>query len=606
MNNSCINYIDDNNNAECKKDYNFDKYSSILKDINSKIDQITKGSESDFLKIGNQLANYLHGTKDLYDTSVLAATSISEQILQKGITPLSVLMHEFSGYLTNSSLEIGNDINSLEEIYKNIVVIIDEQSGFTKIVKQLKMLGISTKIESVRFGTDEQGFYNLAENVDKLSGLISEKSKTISVKSVLLNNTISSAIENLKKLSARQREHSESILKHTTHSIAGLKSKYSQCSEKVLNISAGSKMISQNVQNLVTSIQFHDITRQQMEHVKEVFADQISMMEDFHNGTSTMDDNSIMETVTCACELQSAQLNSATDQFYSAVSEILSNLKDIEVNIERIFSESCVLLSEKDTTQKKSLKNIQHELSIISENLRENKEIGNNLTNSIISVVTIVGELSKSIEEIESVGDEIEIIALNSRVKAARSGSNGSALGVLSEAIQKLSIDSKNQSVATTGLLKDISLSSEKLRASIQSFAEAERKKQISEIDNKISRLISSTITIEEEASHLVEKLQSIVSQLKSEINSAVESLNIHEFVKDTSNGIIENLNLITSDYSGDSNSLVSRKEKTKQFLNRYTMHSERNIHQSYTTSGDINNKTGGNSAGFEDNIELF
>ena len=589
-----------------KEEYGFDKYIRILKSVNSRIDQITSGSESDFLKIGDQLANYLHGTRDLYDTSMLAATSISEQILQKGINPLSSLMNEFSGYLTGSSMEIGNDINSLEDIYKNIVLIIDEQLGFSKIVKHLKMLGISTKIESVRIGSDEQGFYTLAENVDKLSSLISEKSKSISNKSIILNKTILLAIENLKKLSTQQTEHSDSILNHTTHSIGDLKSRYSQCSDKVLKISSGSKMIGQNVQNLVTSIQFHDITRQQMEHVKEVISEQITMLEDSLTGISSMDDDSILETVTYVCELQSAQLNSSADGFYSAVSEIVSNLKNIEYNIECIFAESCVLLSEKDKSGKSSLRSIQQGLASISQNLKENTEIGNNLTNSIINVVTIVDELSKNVEEIQSVGDEIEIIALNSRVKAARAGINGSALGVLSEAIQKLSIDSRNQSVGTTNLLKGISSSSEKLRASIQSFAEVERKNQISEIDNRIFKLIDSTITIEIEATNLVEKLQAIVSRLKKEINSAVENLNIHEFVKSISGEIIKDLAVITSGYSGGDRSSASREAKTREFLNKYTMHSERNIHQSYTTSGKVNNKTDGNSVGFDDNIELF
>lgn len=584
----------------------FIKYHDILSRAGKKIDEITKNSENDFLKIGNQLSGYLHGSKNLYETSVLAASSISKHILQDGVAPLSVLMKEFSGYLSGSSIEIRKDISSLREISGNIEKILIEQEGFNKIVKTLKMLGISTKIESVRLGTDEQGFYVLAENVDKLSTLISDKSKLISDKSNLLLKTIANAMSNLKVLSEEQDKHSGSILNHTTHSISNLESKYTHCSGKVSQISDISRLVSKNVQGMVTSIQFHDITRQQMEHVKEVVEEQIKVIE---NASMEKDEDvvlNLMDTVVCACDLQKAQLTSSSERFYGAVTELAAGLTGIEANVSRILAESCALLNEQDKSGRNPLKDIQSELSLISESLKENMEISNSLSASIMNVIAIVEDLSEYIADIQSIGDEIEIIALNSRVKAARAGSEGSALGVLSESIQKLSIDAKNQSDITAKILDEIGSSSQKLKESIESISGAERKDKMLEIDESISKLINSTIVIEGETQSLIEKLRSMVAKMKYQIASTLEQLNIHEFVRNSVEKIVNEINEISSSHPAQGVFNSSREEKTKKFLSLYTMHSERNVHKSFASNGAAGKKQTSEDDGFDSNIELF
>jgi len=585
--------------------YNFPEYLEILKKAVSEIDDLTKGTENDFLLIGEQLAGYLYGTKELKEASSFASDSISKRILQDGIAPLSSLMKEFSGYLAGSSAEINNDIESLHEIHDNVIKIIDEQNGFSKIVKSLKMLGISTKIESVRLGADDQGFYALAENVDKLSNLISDKSKIITEKSARIISVITSAAQVFKGLAAKQQQHSGSILQYTTDTISDLEKSYSHCSGKVTQISESSEEVSRSIKELVTSIQFHDITRQQMEHVKEVFIEQAVLIEAALSRCSAEEENNAMETLVYSCELQNAQLNSSAGQFCRASGEILSNLVIIEDNVGKIFTESCALFDKNDASQGSPLGAIQTELTLISENLKENTRIGDSLSNSILNVIEVLDELGAHIMEIESIGDEIEIIALNSRVKAARSGSNGSALGVLSEAIQRLSIQAKIQSESTAVILDNITHSSENLRKSIQSIAGAERKKQIAGLDSRIFSLIDSTLSIEKETQAIIEKMRGMVLKLKSQINSTINGFTISSSVKKRTENIIEDISRIIAGYKRNGFEGKSREEKTKKYLSKYTMHSERDIHKTFASEG-ISAKPERSSEGFDSNIELF
>jgi methyl-accepting chemotaxis protein len=581
---------------------------SNLKSIITKIDEINRNSEKDFLKIGNQLTGFLTRTSELHKASIEAAQSISEKILQEGIEPLTILLQEFSGYLDKSSKEIGNDTGLLKEINEKIENIISEQSGFHKIVKHLKMLGVSTKIESVRLGSDDQGFYSLAENVDKLSSQISDKSKAINDKATNLKNTMQAAVENLIKLSRDQKSQSEAIINNTNNSIQELNEKYNQCSMKVNTVSNNVVAVRANVGTLVTAIQFHDITRQQIEHVKEIVADQISALSEFNGDVIEDEVIAALETVSDICALQSAQFEASIDQFFTASENILNSLKGIGANVEMIYSESRELLSQKGGNNSNSLQNIKNELVIVSLSLEKNELISVGLTDSIAGVVKIVDELSKNVADIQEIGDEIEIIALNSRVKAARAGLNGSALGVLSEAIQNLSVEAKTQSQITTGILNQISLSSEKLKSSMINVSNSDGNNELKEIENKVKHLIESTIAIEKQAERMVENLKNSVGTLREDLNKSVAEFYVHEYVREKGKDIINEINNLAGAYSDGNVIDQERIARTDKYLSKYTMNSERMIHNVFTTSAD--NKTVKNSPvefdQLDDNIELF
>jgi len=582
--------------------------SLYLKSIITKIDEINRNSEKDFLKIGNQLTGFLTRTSEIHQASIEAAKSISEKILKEGIEPLTLLLKEFSGYLENSSREIGNDTGLLKEINEKIENIISEQTGFHKIVKHLKMLGVSTKIESVRLGSDDQGFYSLAENVDKLSSQISDKSKAIGDKASNLKNTMQTAVENLIKLSNDQKSQSESIINNTNHSIAELNDKYYQCSMKVNTVSKNVVSVRSNVGNLVTSIQFHDITRQQIEHVKEIIADQVTALAEFTGEGIKEEEIEALETVSDICALQSAQFEASINQFYSASENILNSLKGIESNVAMIFAESSDLLSQKGGNKSNSLQNIKNELGVVSLSLEKNELISVGLTESIAGVVKIVDELSQNVADIQEIGDEIEIIALNSRVKAARTGLNGSALGVLSEAIQNLSVEARNQSQITTGILTQISNSSEKLKSSMINVSNSDGHNEIHEIENKVKHLIESTIEIEKQAERMVETLRNNVGSLSADLNKSVNEFFVHEYVMDKGKNIISEINKIAGAYSTGMNMDSDRLARTNKYLSKYTMNSERKIHNVFTAAGDYksNAYSQDDIETLDDNIELF
>jgi methyl-accepting chemotaxis protein len=574
------------------------------------INEFANNSEDNFLEIGKKLQRFSTRSNEITRIANKAIDSDSNDILQKGINELNFFLENFREYLESSTNEIRSDISVLYKILPSIEAINKQQNGFDKIVKHLRMLGISTKIESARLGTEDQGFYVLAETVNKLSGLISEKINTIVKKSKFLIEELNSTISDLNTLEKNLNEQSNVILKNSKRSLDAFNEKYHERLLKTENISNASNEISQNINDIVMSIQFHDITRQRMEHAKNALAEIDSKTKSYKNIDEEEVEN-LFGAIYDVCCLQGDQIKNSIEEFISAVVTITDNLKGVGENASRIIKELSVLLNEDDSLQKKSLQQVRKELSSISNGLIKNTNIGIEFANSINSVISVVDDLSKYILEIEDIGSEIEIIALNARIKAARTGSNGLALGVLSENIQILSEEAKEQTSTTSKILDSISRQSSNLRNSVETGCYKENNEHMITTTEKINELTLTLIDLENSAKKNMENMRTGIKVLQDEIRITIDEITIPEYAKKTLKQLSLGLKSIAGELEQNGKVDSNREINTKSLLSNYTMHTERKIHQNFTgINGDdfyedpIKKQDGNND--FGDNIELF
>jgi len=289
---------------------------------------------------------------------------------------------------------------------------------------------------------------------------------------------------------------------------------------------------------------------------------------------------------------------------------IISNLSSVNQNVSSINSKTTSLLGPDSIFSDKSLLIIQEELNAILTGLIKSSEISRELAKSIKSIVGIVSDLTKSVFEIEEVGNEIEIIALNARVKAARTGIKGSSLDVLAEAIQKLSLDAKNHTGSISTVLNIISEISQRLN--MESDLVVNEEDNIDSTKKKISEILNSFSDIGTKTSTVLKKFQNKVNNLKGDIIITINSIAIHDWVKEKVSNIIEELTLIVNEIKNFGVFSSDRERNTNGLMKKYTMHSERKIHQSYT--GDNNTSSNKSIIGnqlskdnsFGDNVELF
>jgi methyl-accepting chemotaxis protein len=591
-------------------DFNTYELKEKLNSLNRLTYDAIHNSEDEFLIIGSKLHSFLAESKAVTDLSYESAKMLSDGILTTGIQELEVLLQQFSGYLQNFTLEIRNDKEELLRILSHIRTIYDELNDFNKIVKQLKMLGISTKIESSRLGGDDQGFTALAESVENLSSIIGDKTIGIKDQSTFLIKEIVEITTNLTRVERVQNEQSNLILGNTSNTLAVFEKKNNQCSKIMNMVLSGSQRVSKNIAEIVSSIQFHDITRQQIEHVNEV----ITSMDESCNSIDTQNEAeliAVLSAIRDTSELQSAQMRNANDEFYEAVSSIISSLKSVEESVSEIFLLSSDLILDNAGSAGQSFKCMEDELTVILEGLIKNITIGTELSNSIKTAVSIIDELANNIKDIEEIGTEIELIALNARIRSARTGNDGSALGVIAEAIQKLSLVAKKQTIKASDILLQINNGTDRLRVSASEEKVRASFDELALFDKQIKDLLTNLQAIEKQESGFLNDIKARVRDLEIRIGETLSNITIQEKIRDIAyqaaslfKSIIDQVELLP-------NIVANRKNNTSSIKNIYTMHSERKIHENFTggktpAANNFNIGKSEDKDGFGDNVELF
>jgi methyl-accepting chemotaxis protein len=310
--------------------------SHSLSSIKSLIKEIINNSENDFISIGSCLRTFHNESKEITYASITSVKILSEELFSKGITELEELLHQLNSYLNRFNNEINTDKEDLNVILENCALIYDEVSQFRNIVKQLKILGVSTKIESERLGSHDLGFMALANGVETLSEVIDSKSSEIKKQSASLIKEINSIILNLTKVEHVQHEQSELILNTTSSALEIFRSKNSKCCHILNGISESSEDVSINISEIVTSIQMHDITRQKFEHVNSA----IDIIAENCNENLDKDENDVIDNlyqIKDSCYLQAAQIQDANSEFCKSVLSIVESLKTVEASVTKMF-----------------------------------------------------------------------------------------------------------------------------------------------------------------------------------------------------------------------------------------------------------------------------
>src|SRR5208282_2643624 len=91
--------------------------------------------------------------------------------LEGYIEALQEIFNQMDKHLRVSGKRLGDNDRTLGTIVTTVDDIAVSLTGFKGIVKRLRILSISMKIESSRLGTNDSSFSAIAEDVDKLATL---------------------------------------------------------------------------------------------------------------------------------------------------------------------------------------------------------------------------------------------------------------------------------------------------------------------------------------------------------------------------------------------------------------------------------------------------
>lgn len=559
-------------------------------------------TEDEFLTIGSRLQDFYQRGQEISELASAMVGEVAGEQVSGAMDGLQTMLDEMQRYVDNARTEIEGSSATLRQILRLLDEVGTPLSGFKKVNKVLRMLGISTKIESARLGQSAAGFDTLASDVGDLAVQVNEKAGVILTRRDDLARAIQQTLAGVLDTGAHQHAQVLGILDKTRSSLAALTAINARCSAAVASISAVSGEVSSNIGEVVMSMQTHDIVRQQIEHVEETL-DEIRAR--IAAGSAGADETALI------CELQSAQLRHAATELDSAVKAIVGNLREVARKQSGLSQETRGMAGIADQTGGSFFTDMQRDISVVTASLQESSKVNRNLCVAMGAVADTVGEIASFVGDIEKLGEEIKLIALNAQIKSAYTGEEGAALGVLAEAIQRLSIDAIDHTTVVSETLQAIIQVTKGLTNGVCA--------ETSTLDDEVHGMVTSLNSLVEvlrgvnEALHRsLSRMDGEVTQLSADIEQATGGITVHHKVTKVLEQAVVGLDGVI----GEARRLAPASGQginLDELAKRYTMHSERKIHESLFDAAPPPHQGHGhgqvppaNDDGLGDNVDLF
>lgn len=305
------------------------------------------------------------------------------------------------------------------------------------IAFEIKALSVFTNIEIAHLGTMGVGFQYLANELADFSksvvGDTEELARRTEGRKIAIQETESVLTAEL----PRQRDELARIELDLAKAMAVVDSSLTKLSQTPAQFRSSVEDIAQQVAGVVTAIQAHDITRQQMKHVEEAFALIAVRMRGVRKSEPKNSDERTTEELTQAyagLTIQIYQLRTIKETVANWASQIRNCLSGImRVSASELVGIGPVVLEQE---REVSLQLVQIEL-LESQSQAHSGRIRSNLR----ELSNLMQLVSEHLQRSKSVRDRLQMLTFNSIIEASRLGAQADTVLAIARSIKDVSVE---------------------------------------------------------------------------------------------------------------------------------------------------------------------
>jgi methyl-accepting chemotaxis protein len=581
-----------------------------LEVIEGDLQRLAGRSEQDFLELGSRLNEFAMRASEVAILASRAVGRIQTGDAQESIETLRGIFDRIEGYLSQVCQETALTLADLESVVGNLDSSAEPLADFRKIQKTLRALGTSTKIESARLGDKASGFTTLAVDVEQLAQQINEKSAIIGGQREDVCGRIRGMNSTISRLGGELQTNVSRVMETTRLCLASLAEMNGRFAAVAETVSLASAEVSRRIGDLVSALQIHDITRQRIEHVVEAVQELVAAL---RAGNQDRHDPARQSGRICGlARLQEAQLDHARQEFASAIATVAASLEEIAARETELLDETRQAAGMDGGREHSVIAEMEEGLSQVVSLLDQSLAQDRHMTEVVVDVGRTVESIYAFVGEIETVGEEIELISINAQVQAIRTGDEGAALGVLAEAIQKLSVDASRQTGVVAGILTDVGESCRTLISRVERDG-SELAAEFRGVTSEMQGLITGLDGVNQELHRSLAAMGEEVDGIARGIEQSMTLVEVHDGTLAVMAGAVGSFGEIAR----QARELAPPGDEGERFLaalaDRYTMESEREVHNRMSgaetgiaVGQSFAAPAGGGDDGLGDNVELF
>lgn len=424
------------------------------------LEKISIENEPIFLKLGKNLQAIFSDAKNLTaltrETALLLDGSSNDNILGN----IGMFTKTSLTRLQTCQEDVVHVLPKVEKYTTNLKRLHNICPMIKNIAKKLNIVARHIAIESSRNRECEEMFSffvneirQLADRVKAISIRIWEDSENANLSQISDFSNFEVKKDRLNAL-ADSAHHSVEDNVHEIENLVKISLNAIQGAEK------HSKNLYTLVGEIVVAIQFHDITRQQIEHIVQSLGEIKPILNTDRFSESALSENqdNTLAKAYSIWALQAEQINQVIKEINSSYNKIRQSFIEIDNEIQNLVNEMIDLCQNTGNSgininPFQQLTSGLYQLDKIMTQAKEMAEmIDYNLKQSAETAQSMAGQLT----QMNDISNDLHIKAINALIMSKRLGSNGKTLSVLAEDVTEVSLESNEFVLDVVEILKAI------------------------------------------------------------------------------------------------------------------------------------------------------
>jgi hypothetical protein len=463
-------------------------------------------------------------------------------------------------------------------------------SDLSRTVRAIGIVAINARIAAAALSVQDEDFAVFTTGMSTLAMSVADVVKALSASYNDLSSSLAKARTANADLSARQGNTVNQISERLGDHLSVLDSHNVRAAAKSVEYAQLVRQITGRVAAAVSALQIGDITRQRIEHVEQALA-----MLRMRVGEG-VDDGKADPVVSVVCCLQAAQLEDAIPDFDGRILDLATTLRALASDTSALLKDSnnaadAMLAS--GGTALAAMVDEQHRLQAMFKEVRATRA---SLAGVADNVTQTFAVMAGHIDAVRKIEKDMRMVSLNTTIQCGRLGDQGRTLSVIAEELKDLTSDTVT---AASGIMAALGEADEFVR---QSTAE-----QSGGDDADINALESDASSATELIEAVISRTRDAVTDVGRQapkviglIEDAVKSVNSRGNLSDNWRRAQKELEMYAlSDAKPAENGGAG--EILAEMRSRYTMDSERNVHDHLLGSSAENVADAAGDAGIDD-----
>lgn len=535
--------------------------------------------EKQFMFIGVRLADFRSRSKKISAQSAEAVDLLAGKEGRATLQGLHALLAELDTHL----LHVDDQSRDNDDLLLALGVQLEQMEiplqALAKVVKALLALSFATRVEGTQ-GESGPILRVLADNLKELGAKVTDKTDQVREMIETMARLGLEAREKLQTLQDQGLSRARTVIAEGRIAIDRLQEHQQRCHEGTARLSSHFARSHQAIDEIIVSIQFHDITRQQLDHVRSALYELARELERLGRSTGPGVAETLARIVPNVCRIQTAQLQHTRSELTTAVEQMITSLRELDDNISELAAETRELAGAAAADGNSFYGGLEPVASAVAELLNDSTVTNRQAVAAVAAVLGAMDQLRALLGEIELIGTEMRMISFNAGITAAHNMERGAGLGVIAASIQSLSEQVRGRTLefsrgyhaieTVVGALTQRGGHLEQAETVVRAELKRMASEQVSGLRDADSRLLASLRLIDEGATGLAH-----------DIRATAESISVHVDVAQVLEETIAGLETMIEDCQVEGVKAVAVDgEMVERLSDLYTMQSEREVHR--------------------------